>query len=225
MGVETRPQVSGVGGSLVFDNSEAWSKEAEAILKRTAGKTNNEMVASASELAHFATSMLTALYGVESPQFRRFREGLETVPSSFFAHARGVIAAANAELKAGLIVRLRVTVAGEILTELIRLAKDVLEERSDAAKNTGAVLVASAFENLIRRMGEEFAGVTARPKLQDVITALKDAGVLKGGQIGTATSYLKFRNDSLHADWQAVDRSQVESCLAFTESLLLKHFC
>ena len=60
-------------------------------------------------------------------------------------------------------------------------------------------------------MGEEFAGVTSRPKLQDVIAALKDAGVLKGGQVGTAQSYLRFRNDSLHADWNAADRSQEES--------------
>lgn len=216
----------------MIDNSQVWSKEAEQVLKRTGEAKMDDISSSASEAVHFATSMLSALYGVESPQMKRFRDGCINaekvegyVQAQLFDHARGVITAANAELKAGLIVRLRIAVAGEILTELIRLAKDVLEERSDAAKNTGAVLVASAFENLMRRMGEEFAGVTGRPKLQDVITALKDAGVLKGGQIGTATSYLKFRNDSLHADWQAVDRSQVESCLAFTESLLLKHFC
>jgi hypothetical protein len=170
--------------------------------------------------------MLTALYGSASPQLKRFLEqGAALRPSlGLLWHARGAIKSANAELKAGLIARLRVAVAGEILAELLGLAKEVLEERSEAAKNTSAVLVAAAFENLIRRMGEEFAGVTARPKLQEVIAALKDAGVLKGGQVGTATSYLKFRNDSLHADWALVDRSQVESCLAFTESLLLKHF-
>ena len=73
-------------------------------------------------------------------------------------------------------------------------------------------------------MGEEFAGVTTRLNLGEVITTLKNASVLKGGQVGTAQSYLKFRNDSLHADWKNVDRSQVESCLAFSESLLVKHF-
>ena len=139
-------------------------------------------------------------------------------------HAIGAIEATNGELKAGLIVKLRIAIAGEILTELIGLAKDVLIDRTEAAKDTSAVLVAAAYENLMRRMGEEFAGVTTRPKLEEVITSLKDAGVLKGGQVATGLSYLKFRNDSLHADWKAVDRSQVESCLAFTESLLVKHF-
>jgi len=73
-------------------------------------------------------------------------------------------------------------------------------------------------------MGEEFAGVAGRPKLEELIGFLKTAGVLKGGEVGTAQSYLKFRNDSLHADWENVDRPQVESCLAFSEALLVKHF-
>jgi len=60
--------------------------------------------------------------------------------------------------------------------------------------------------------------------LEGLIGTLKTADVLRGGQVGTALNYLKFRNDSLHADWGSVDRSQVESCLAFSESLLLKHF-
>jgi hypothetical protein len=66
--------------------------------------------------------------------------------------------------------------------------------------------------------------VVGRPKLEDVIIALKDTGVLKGGEVGTAQSYLKFRNDSLHADWAKVQKSQIQSCTAFIEALLQKHF-
>jgi hypothetical protein len=66
--------------------------------------------------------------------------------------------------------------------------------------------------------------VAGRPSLQEVTTALKGAGVLKGGEIGTAQSFLKFRNDSLHADWANVSRTQVESCTAFIEAMLVKHF-
>lgn len=139
-------------------------------------------------------------------------------------HALGAIKTAKEELEAGLIVRVRVLVAGEMLAELLRLGKEALEARTGETKNVAAVLIAAAFEDLMRRMGEEFASVVGRPELQEVIIALKDAGVLKGGQIGTAQSYLKFRNDSLHADWSKVDRSQVASCLGFTEELLTKHF-
>lgn len=121
-------------------------------------------------------------------------------------------------------MKMRVAVVGEVLSEMVRLAKEILSERTEASKNTAAVLTAAAYEGLVRRMGEELADVTDRPKLEDVIGTLKRADILKGGQIGTAQSFLKFRNDALHADWSQIDRSQVESCIAFCESLLLKHF-
>ncbi len=187
-----------------------------------------------SESAHFAASMLSALYGPESPQLKQFQAGQAAAQKvtdnhqglgyAINQHARGAIQNTVAELQAGLIVRLRTAVAGEILSELIRLAKETMVDHTEAAKNVAAVLSASAYEGLIRRMGEEFAGIADRPKLEEVIGALKAANILKGGEIGVALSYLKFRNDSLHADWNNVQRSQVESCLAFSESLLLNHF-
>jgi hypothetical protein len=192
------------------------------------------MGSASSETVHFATSMMTALYGAESPQLRQFREGCtfiaQRAPNAANAgfelgrYAVGAVRNTAEELKAGLIVNLRVAVACEILVELIRLAKEIMADRTDEAKNVAAVLSAAAYEGLIRRMGEEFAGVTDRPNLDGVITALKTANVLKGGQVGLALSYLQFRNHSLHADWGKVDRSQLESCLAFSESLLSKHF-
>lgn len=202
----------------MIDNSDAWTREAEEVLK-------NERGISATEAVHFATSMLTAFYGAESPQLRQFQDGCEgRTPFLLQHHSFGAIRAAIRELKAGLIVNLRVAVAGEVLAELLRLAKDILVDQTEEATHVAGVLVAAAYEGVLRRMGEEFAGVTNRPKLQEVIDKLKHAGVLKGGQVGTAQSYLKFRNDSLHADWNAIDPSQVNSCLAFAESLLLKHF-
>lgn len=209
-------------------NSEPWLKRAEELIYLSPNGSD------AAESVHFATSMLTSLYGAESSQMKQFREGLtadsKVVKSSALLNelhqkrSIGVLKGTIAELKAGLIVRLRVEVAGEVLVELIGVARDVLQEQSDAAKNTASVLVAATFESVMRRMGEEFAGGTSRPKLEEVINALKDNGILKGGEVGTALSYLKFRNDSLHADWQNVSRPQVESCLAFNEATLVKCF-
>lgn len=73
-------------------------------------------------------------------------------------------------------------------------------------------------------MGEDLAGISGRPRLEEVIAGLKNTDALRGGQVHTASGYLKFRNDSLHADWAKVDRSQVEGCMLFVESLLEKHF-
>jgi hypothetical protein len=72
--------------------------------------------------------------------------------------------------------------------------------------------------------GETFAGVIGKDDLASVLTKLKDAEVMKSPQIGTAQSYLSFRNHALHANWEDVQRESVHSILGFVEQLLLKHF-
>jgi hypothetical protein len=186
----------------------------------------------ASEATQFTTSMLTALYGPQSTQLKAFTVGCEAInkakvgilPVELRRYAYGAITNAKAELEAGLIGSLRLQVTGEVLADLVGIGKEVLAEGTEAAKNVAAVMVAAAFEDLVRRLGVELANMTGRPNLQDVVTTLKDAGVLKGGEIGMAQSFLKFRNDSLHADWANVSRAQVESCIAFIDAMLVKHF-
>ena len=72
--------------------------------------------------------------------------------------------------------------------------------------------------------GRNLAGITGRPDLQDVVIKLKSGGIIQPPQIGIASSYLKFRNDALHADWNQIERPAIHSVLAFVEQLLLKHF-
>lgn len=211
-------------------DSTAWIKRADEVINL--GDSASHGVAS--EATQFATSLLTALYGPQSTQLKAFstgcdaiskmKQGTGSVPVQLCRHARGAITNAKAELQAGLVGSLRVQVAGEVLADLVGLGKEILAEGTDAAKNVATVLIAAAFEDLMRRMGSELAGLTGRPSLQDVVTALKDAGVLKGGEIAIAQSFLKFRNDSLHADWANVSRVQVESCTAFIDGMLVKHF-
>lgn len=177
-----------------------------------------------SEAMQFATSMITAFYGADSPQMKTFREHAKGLPAYVAEHVIGTIKNIKAEITAGLIKNVRALLTGDIVAELLTLAKEISENQSEQAKNVGAVLVAAAFEDTIRRMGTEFGGVIGRPKLEEVINTLKQKDVLKGGEPATAIGYLRFRNDSLHADWQNVQWSQVTSWLAFVEALLLKHF-
>ena len=207
-------------------NAESWIKRANEVL--------NDPQKAHHESVPFAVSLLNSVYGPHSVQFTSFNDQLNRVavhaPNSANARyqqvltAQGVIRNTVAELEGGLVATLRTLVAGEIFGELVSLAKQILTDQGESAKNVGAVLVAAAFEDLLRRMGAELAGVAGRPTLQEVVSALKSASVLKGGEVATTQGFLKFRNDSLHADWSNVQRSQVESCLAFIEALLLKHF-
>jgi hypothetical protein len=215
----------------VANNSAAWLRRARDVRESFQARAN-------SEILPFSTSLLAAMYGPQSPQMTAFdnamnqisrscqaqKMGLAAVNQSLGRHAFTVVGNVIAEIESGLIGNIRAQVAGEVLAELVGLAKEVLTSNEESAKNVATVLVAAAYEDLIRRMGSEFAAVVGRPKLESVIGSLKDAGVLQGAAVGTALSYLKFRNDSLHADWNNVDRPQVQSCLAFIEGLLLKHF-
>jgi len=107
---------------------------------------------------------------------------------------------------------------------LIQLARTVLDEPGDNAKNVASVLTAAAFEDAIRRMGETLAGVIGKDDLAEVLKKLKEAGVVKSPQVGIAQSYLSFRNHALHANWENIQRESVLSVLSFVEQLLLKHF-
>ena len=100
----------------------------------------------------------------------------------------------------------------------------MLFRSTEGAKNVAAVLVAAAFEDTIRRIAKEYAGVIERDKLDSVIDKLKNAGLLVSPQLGIALSHLSFRNHALHAEWDKIDRTSVTSVLSFVQELLLKHF-
>jgi hypothetical protein len=211
---------------VAFD-SASWINRAKEILSKSGSDYR-----AASEATQFATSMLTAFYGPESPQLKQFLDGYTTVskntntniPVALRLYSYRAINNVIEELEHGLVENLRVQVTGEVLAELAYLGKEILSGETESAKNVAAVLVAAAFEDLIRRMGLELGGVKGRPPMHDVITALKDAAILKGAEIGITQSFMKFRNDSLHADRANVSRIQVESCSAFIDALLMKHF-
>jgi len=136
----------------------------------------------------------------------------------------GTLENLKGELAAGFAGSLRQQMTGAVLTDFIGLARSVLADTTDGAKNVAAVLAAAAYEDTIRRMGRDLAGIMGRDDLNEVIEGLKKAGVLVAPQLGIAISYLKFRNDALHADWAKIARESVHSVLGFVEQLLLKHF-
>jgi hypothetical protein len=210
------------------NNADGWKKQAEEAINDYRETKNGRIVP-------FAISMVAAIYGPDSPQLSALNATLERtgkdkdlgMGGNLFQQglaALNVIENTIKEIDHGLIAKLRTQIAGEILSDLLTLAKESLEDQSDSAKNIAAVLAAAAYEDLIRRMGRDFAVVNDRPNLATVVTALKDSGVLQGGAVGVAQSYLKFRNDALYADWNKIDRPLIQSVISFTEGLLLKHF-
>lgn len=180
-------------------------------------------------------TLVTTLYGTASHQAKTLLSADAEARKYVGAHDEnfprvalpvitGTLRAMRADVEAGIVGNITQRAAGEVLGDMLGLAKEALRRGTDPTKNVAAVLTAAAYEDTIRQMGSALANVRGRPDLAVIITALKEAGVLVGAALTTGQSYLKFRNDALHADWANVDRVVVGSCMAFVEGLLLKHF-
>jgi hypothetical protein len=204
---------------------DAWIKRAEEVLQV-------QGYGAPTQLYQFSLSLLTTFYGPTSVQLKALKDSIDSIQrytkggtyNEILSHCNGVITATLADIRSGLVNNARAQMQGEVLGDLVAHSKEALDDKAESATHVAAVLIAAAFEDVLRRLAAEKAALTERPKLEQVIAVLKEAEVIKGGEISTANSYLKFRNDSLHAHWEQVHRFQVESCIAFVESLLLKHF-
>ena|SRR5437870_6344799 len=207
----------------------------EALLKLVPGLPNVDHQAVSNELYQGALTVMSAFYGPESHQVQTLLQAHKEVHNrkegrlafniqDLNRAVEGALRNLKAELEAGLAGSLQKRLTSEVLTDLVQLARTVLDQPGDNAKNVAAMLAAAAFEDTIRRMGSTFAGVMGKEDLEDVISALKTKGILVAPQLGIAIGYLNFRNRALHANWDQVERAAVVSVLAFVEELLLKHF-
>jgi hypothetical protein len=194
----------------------AWTTRANEVFQGTITVLEAAYGVGSSRVASFVDAFTTIRDGGGGAQLSRMYEALRV--------ARGALDNLKAELDADLVGNLRQRLTGGVLSDFIVLARTVLEGGTDGVKNVAAVLAAAAYEDTIRRMGDDLAGVAGRPDLPDVIEALKKAGVLQSPQLGIALSYLSFRNHALHANWEKIALEAVHSVLAFVEQLLLKHF-
>ena len=202
----------------------------DALLSK-ARKPHPEQVLN--ELYHGTLGIMVALSGPDSSQEKALQTYIGTLKNKLPPLSAlvidgsidaifGVLTSIKAELDSGFIGSLRATLTGEVLTDFVKLARATLEESGDGAKNVAAVLAAAAFEDVLRRLAE-VKGVGNKEKLADILLVLKNLGILQGAEVGIAQSYLNFRNRSLHAQWNEVDRPAIESVLAFTEQVILKH--
>ncbi len=188
----------------------------------------------ASELYQGAISMLELTHGENCSQISALRdvvaghqkskEGAFRIAMETASSSLGVLRNLKREVEEGLVGNLRREVTGEVLGDMLQLAKATLEEGTQNSKNVAAVLVAAAFEDTIRRLGATYCGIQTRESLPDILAKLKAAEILRGSQVGVVQSHFQFRNDAMHADWDKVDVVGVKTVAALVQELLLKHF-
>jgi uncharacterized protein YutE (UPF0331/DUF86 family) len=187
-----------------------------------------------SEVQQATLTLMSTMYGANSSQETVWRALLDRIGAKDYVGStlhlrrsvsatRGALQTMVQEVDAGFVGSLRATITAEVLSDLVTLARTVMSESGSSGKDVAAVLTAAAFEDTIRRLAAK-EGIPHSEKLADALEELKRRGVLRGAEVGVAQSYLGFRNKALHAEWAEVDMASVQSALAFTEQLLLKHF-
>lgn len=207
-----------------------------ALLKRIdellalSGVQNEGFASRVQEMFHGAVDIMVILYGSSSVQLQNFLKEEEAIHKNFVGSrgaeyreqlTRGVLKNLKAAIETGIIESLQKSITGEVLSDFLQLARTVFDEKGDNAKNVASVLAAALFEDTLRRIAI-LNGIPHIEKLQDVITELKNMNLLKGPQVGIANSYLSFRNNALHAQWDKIERESVASVLGFCEQLMIK---
>lgn len=138
-----------------------------------------------------------------------------------WAEHYGILQTLKFDLENGFFENVRLTVAGEVLADLIGMAKEALRDKK---LEVAAVLTAAAFEDCVRRLAEHYLGIVTRDPLETLVNALKKGGHLSGTSHRLVINNLGFRNDALHADWKKLDTASVTAVLTFVEQLLAAHF-
>lgn len=60
--------------------------------------------------------------------------------------------------------------------------------------------------------------------MQDVVNALKSAGLVSGAQKSLLDAMPRIRNFAMHAEWSKISEPDVSSVLGFVEQFLLTKF-
>ena len=114
-------------------------------------------------------------------------------------------------------------VTSDVLSDLAQLAGAALNAAGDGAKNVAAVLAPAAYEDMLRRIAKEHAGVIGQDRLETVIGKLKEAGLLVAPQVSIAQGYLPFRTTCSMLNGTR-SNAPLWKGLALAQELLLKHF-
>lgn len=176
-------------------------------------------------------TIFESLYGKNSQQAKALFETKKAFTKTQYNHTWelsslrdsliGTLQNVKDELQAGLVRNIATEATGIVIGDLIALAK---EELKTGYTNVAAVLASAALEDALKRKAEELDINTNEKTLPEVINALKGKSFFKGAQVPIVSSYTKLRNAAMHADWDKINDSDVNSLLGFLEPFLLEHF-
>jgi hypothetical protein len=125
------------------------------------------------------------------------------------------------ELQTGLIQKIYNRAIGEAIGDFIFLAHEALEENQ---KDVAAVLASAALEDAMKNKATSLGLDVENKELSAVVNALKSKSFFQGAQHKVVSSFVKLRNNAMHANWDRVAKPEVEGLVAFVKSFAIEHF-
>lgn len=140
---------------------------------------------------------------------------------AFRQRLAGTLRSTIAAIDMGLMSHIRMEAAGGVYGSLVVAAKQATDE---GQKDVAAVLGCAALEDALKRFALLKELNVEEKSMTDVVNALKGAGAIPSAQAEIAKSFVDVRNRAFHAQWDRLDKTSVQSLIAFTELFLTEHF-
>ena len=170
-----------------------------------------------------AQNLILAVFGELSPHYKNFIneyahcQGYDNQVKSLLA----IFLSAKEDYQGGYVFNVDLRISGEVFGDFITLAKQSL---SEGHKDVAAVLACAALEDTLKRFATVNQIEVGGKTMQDVINALKSAGLISGPQKSIVESMPKLRNAAMHGDWDKISAPDVSSVIGFVEQFLLTKF-
>lgn len=170
-----------------------------------------------------AQNLIRAVFGEGSPHYANFLQAFKDCSGYDYSVNTlfGIFQAAKDDFEGGYVFNVDLRVSGEVFGDFVVLAKQAL---ANGHKDVAAVLACAALEDALKRFAGANGIDTTDKTMQEVVNALKGAGLVSGAQKSLLDTMPRIRNIALHADWGKVSEPDVNSVIGFVEQFLLSKF-
>ena len=178
------------------------------------------------EWKRWATSvqnLIKAVFGERSPHYQNFHDAFAKCHGDHGAvkALNGIFLAAKDDFDGGYVFHVDLQVSGEVFGDFVGLARQSL---SEGHKDVAAVLACAALEDALKRFAMANGVDVDGKDMQNVVNALKSAGLVAGAQKSLLDTMPKIRNLALHAEWSKIQDADVSSVIGYVEQFLLTKF-
>ena len=172
-----------------------------------------------------ALNLVRSVFGEQSPHFVRLNAEVTQTQNNYVSPrhldaCRGLFLGAKSDAEGGYIFQLVNEVSSEIFGDFVALAKAALR---DGHHTVAAVLACAALEDALKRYATQNALNVEGRTMEDIVNALKGAGLVSGAQKALLGAMPKVRNFAMHAEWDKITPQDAGSVIGFVESFLLAH--